>query len=104
MSNSTGCEMHELVDIYVQQSLKNWAAEQRPPVSVKAGLLLQASSRSPLKSLDDRLKNQLERKNKSNLYSFLPYNQMLDGQIIEPFAQSRLWLMCISPSFLRKLA
>lgn len=104
MSKSAGCETHELVDRYIQHSLKNWAAEQRPPTNVKARLLLQASSRSPLRSLDDHIKNRLEVKSNNYLYRSLLYNQMLDVQIIEPFAQSRLWLMCISPSFLRKLA
>jgi hypothetical protein len=95
--------MNDVMDRYIGQSLKNWAAEQYPPASIKARVLLQASSGSPLKSIDDHIKNRLERSKKVSPNS-QTYNQISDEQILESFAQSRLWLMGISPSFLRKLA
>jgi hypothetical protein len=36
--------MNDAMDGYIQQALKNWAAEQKPPVNGRARLLLLASS------------------------------------------------------------
>ena len=38
--------MNDAMDGYVQQALKNWAAEQKPPVNGRARLLLLAASPS----------------------------------------------------------
>jgi len=38
--------MNDAIDGYIQQALKNWAAEQKPPANGRARLLLLAASPS----------------------------------------------------------
>jgi len=42
--------MSDAVDSYIQQAMKNWAAEQQPPANGRARLLLLASSPSAQRS------------------------------------------------------
>jgi hypothetical protein len=42
--------MNDAMDSYIQQALKNWAAEQQPPANGRARLLLLASSPSAQRS------------------------------------------------------
>lgn len=44
--------MDELRDIYLERSLKNWAATKRPPSSIRARLLYKASRLSIKESID----------------------------------------------------
>lgn len=42
--------MSDAIDSYIQQAIKNWAAEQQPPANGRARLLLLASSPSAQRS------------------------------------------------------
>jgi hypothetical protein len=46
--------MSDAIDGYIQQALKNWAAQQRPPANGRARLLLLASSPSAQRAYYER--------------------------------------------------
>jgi hypothetical protein len=96
MSKSAGCETHEMVDRYIQHSLKNWAAEQHPPAYVKARLLLQASSHQP--KLDRMLQ---KTKVKVSLLRQQPPSAEF---FLNPMDQSYAWFIRISMVPLQRLS
>ncbi len=81
---------NDVVDVYIQQGLKNWAARQQPPANGRARLLLKAASLAskveqpqPREKIDAR---------------FLPpaLARSLSDQIFDPFYQSRVWSLQVT--------
>jgi hypothetical protein len=91
--------MRDMVDGFVRQNIKNWAARQQPSASGKARLLLLASSRHRINASDEN-PEALSIPNKRNNYITPLVNSPSPcEQIVEPISQTRLWLLQISPSF-----
>jgi hypothetical protein len=88
--------MNDAMDVYVRQCLKNWAVQQQPPENGRARLLLKAAS------IDVQLNNEtLSRLDRDGHFYPLASSQSPSERIVEPFSQSRLWVLHITLTPLR---
>jgi hypothetical protein len=91
--------MNDANDVYVRQCLKNWAAQQQPPANGRARLLLKVSSPEAPSRNDT-----LSRMDKDGHYYALASSQSPSERIVEPFSQSRLWVLHMTLTPLRHVA
>ena len=88
--------MNDAIDNYLQQSLKNWAAQQKPPPNGRARLLLVASSTAnKLMRLGDKFEQ------RSHFIPKKSSTQPIPFWLFEPMNRSALWSLDIAPFPLR---
>jgi hypothetical protein len=95
--------MRDMVDVFIRQSMKNWAARQQPTASGRARLLLLASSRHRINEPDESDQVLSVPSKRSKYIIPLVNNPLPFEQVVEPISQTRLWLLQISPSLLRNV-
>ena len=94
----------DYADVFIRQTLKNWAASKQPPVHGRARLLLFAKSWS---SIEQSEVAQPIFQVALNLYKHLAHRSTIlstPERFVEPINQNRLWLLHISPFLLSNLA
>ena len=91
--------MNDSMDVYMRQCLKNWAAQQQPPANGRARLLLKVSSPEPAMNKDS-----LSRLDRDGHFYPLASSQSPSDRIVEPFSQSRLWVLHMTLTPLRHVA
>lgn len=83
--------MNDAIDNYLRQSIKNWAAQQKPPPNGRSRLLLVASSAvNKLTRLGDTFEEH------SHFVPHRPASQQIPFWLFEPLNRSSLWSLDIA--------
>jgi hypothetical protein len=86
--------MYDPIDSYLSRTLKNWTAQQQPPVNGRARLLLLAAAAPVIEN--KAMESSLSRADHDGHFVPLASSRTPVEQTFQPLRQPRLWMMHMS--------